>query len=110
MKQNLLSLVAIGLLLPMTLAGQETTSTDANSGSQNVSPFTQSSKRFNDWSISAGAGVPLIQSADMTSIKNGNGKNLFGLSNEVNLTCYSLRNRGFFNKCRVLAQIIKFTF
>lgn len=79
MKQNLLSLVAVGLLLPMSLAGQEA-STDANSGSQNVSPFTQSSKRFNDWSVSIGAGVPLIQSADMTSIKNGNGKNLFGYS------------------------------
>jgi len=79
MKQNLLSLVAIGLLLPLSLAGQEK-STDANSGSQNVSPFTQSSKRFNDWSVSIGAGVPLIQSADMTSIKNGNGKNLFGYS------------------------------
>lgn len=79
MKQNLLSLVAIGLLLPMSLTGQEI-STDANSGSQNISPFTQSSKRFNDWSISIGAGVPLIQSADMTSIKNGNGKNLFGYS------------------------------
>jgi len=79
MKQNLLSLVAVGLLLPLSLAGQEK-STDANSGSQNISPFTQSSKRFNDWSISVGAGVPLIQSADMTSIKNGNGKNLFGYS------------------------------
>ncbi|MFC0343185.1 OmpA family protein [Epilithonimonas hispanica] len=79
MKQNLLSLVAIGLLLPMSLTGQEI-STDANSGSQNISPFTQSSKRFDDWSISIGAGVPLIQSADMTSIKNGNGKNLFGYS------------------------------
>lgn len=79
MKQNLLSLVAVGLLLPMSLAGQEA-STSANSGSQNVSPFTQESKRFNDWSISVGAGVPLIQSADMTSIKNGNGKNLFGYS------------------------------
>jgi len=79
MKQNLLSLLAVGLLLPMSLAGQEK-STDANSGSQNVSPFTQSSKRFNDWAISIGAGVPLIQSADMTSIKNGNGKNLFGYS------------------------------
>ncbi|MFC4687047.1 OmpA family protein [Epilithonimonas pallida] len=79
MKQNLLSLVAVGLLLPMSLAGQEVSS-DANSGSQNVSPFTQASKRFNDWSISVGAGVPLIQSADMTSIKNGNGKNLFGYS------------------------------
>lgn len=79
MKQNLLSLAAVALLLPMSLAGQ-TASTDANSGSQNVSPFTQASKRFNDWSISVGAGVPLIQSADMTSIKNGNGKNLFGYS------------------------------
>ena len=79
MKQNLLSLVAVSLLLPMSLAGQEA-STSANSGSQNVSPFTQESKRFNDWSISVGAGVPLVQSADMTSIKNGNGKNLFGYS------------------------------
>lgn len=44
-----------------------------------------SQKRFNDWSISAGAGVPLIQSADMTSIKNGNGKNLFGYSAYVSI-------------------------
>jgi OOP family OmpA-OmpF porin len=72
MKQNLLSLVAVGLLLPMSLAGQEVSS-DANSGSQNVSPFTQASKRFNDWSISV-VQVFLLQSADMTSIKNGNGK------------------------------------
>ena len=79
MKQNLLSSVAASLLLPMNLAGQEAP-TNANSGSENVSPFTQSSKRFNDWSVSIGAGVPLVQSADMTSIKNGNGKNLFGYS------------------------------
>ncbi|MBP6577910.1 MAG: OmpA family protein [Chryseobacterium sp.] len=79
MKQNLLSLVAASLLLPMSLAGQEAP-TNANSGSENVSPFTQSSKRFNDWSVSIAAGVPLVQSADMTSIKNGNGKNLFGYS------------------------------
>jgi len=84
MKQNLLSLAAVALLLPMSLAGQ-TASTDANSGSQNVSPFTQASKRFNDWSISVGAGVPLIQSADMTSIKNGNGKNLFGYSAYISI-------------------------
>ncbi|RZJ82177.1 MAG: OmpA family protein [Chryseobacterium sp.] len=51
-----------------------------SSGSANVQPFTQSSKRFNDWSISAGAGVPLLQSADLTSIKNGNGENLVGYS------------------------------
>ncbi|WP_143884298.1 OmpA family protein [Chryseobacterium binzhouense] len=51
-----------------------------SSGSANVQRFNQSSKRFNDWSISFGAGVPLMQSADLTSIKNGNGKNLFGYS------------------------------
>ncbi len=84
MKQNLLSLAAVALLLPMSLAGQKA-STDANSGSQNVSPFTQASKRFNDWSISVGAGVPLVQSADMTSIKNGNGKNLFGYSAYISI-------------------------
>ena len=84
MKQNLLSLAPAFLLLPMSMLGQEV-ATDANSGSQNVSPFTQSSKKFNDWSISAGAGVPLLQSADMTSIKNGNGKNLFGYSAYVSV-------------------------
>lgn len=82
MKQNLLTLVAMaGLLLPnIALAQSASSETERNSGSQNVSPFTQQSKRFNDWAISAGAGVPLMQSADMTSIKNGNGKNLFGYS------------------------------
>ena len=84
MKQNLLSLAAVALLLPMSLAGQ-TASTDANSGSQNIAPFSQDSKRFNDWSISVGAGVPLVQSADMTSIKNGNGKNLFGYSAYISI-------------------------
>lgn len=84
MKQNLLSLVALGLLLPMGLTAQQK-STSANSGSENIAPFTQESKRFNDWSISAGAGVPLIQSADMTSIKNGNGKNLFGYSAYISI-------------------------
>ena len=84
MKQNLLSLAPAFLLLPMSMLGQEV-ATDANSGSQNISPFTQSEKKFNDWSISAGAGVPLLQSADMTSIKNGNGKNLFGYSAYVSV-------------------------
>ncbi len=79
MKQDLLSLAVVAILLPMSLAGQAV-SADANSGSQNIAPFSQDSKRFNDWSISVGAGVPLVQSADMTSIKNGNGKNLFGYS------------------------------
>lgn len=76
--------MALGLILPMGLKAQQA-STSANSGSENIAPFTQESKRFNDWSISAGAGVPLIQSADMTSIKNGNGKNLFGYSAYISI-------------------------
>lgn len=42
--------------------------------------FKQADKKFNDWSVSVGAGVPVVQSADLTSIKNGNGSNLFGYS------------------------------
>lgn len=87
MKQNLLTLVAMAaLLVPNVALAQSASSMGrANSGSENVSPFTQQSKRFNDWSISVGAGVPLMQSADMTSIKNGNGKNLFGYSAYVSI-------------------------
>ncbi|WP_230379575.1 hypothetical protein, partial [Microbacterium sp. ZXX196] len=51
-----------------------------SSWSSNVVPFTRNVKRFNDWSVSAGIGIPFIQSADVTSIKNGNGKNLYGYS------------------------------
>ena len=53
-----------------------------SSGSANVQPFTQSAKRFNDWSISFGAGVPLMQYADLTSLKfgEGAGKSLVGYS------------------------------
>lgn len=86
MKLNLI-IAAVALALPTALSAQQTNGSSTTdlpntftSGSANVSPFTQESKRFNDWSISAGAGVPLVQSADLTSIKNGNGKNLFGYS------------------------------
>ena len=78
---------ALALVLPIAIVAQDSVAVSTegypntfNSGSANVSPFTQESKRFNDWSISAGAGVPLVQSADLTSIKNGNGKNVFGYS------------------------------
>lgn len=73
---------------------QDTTGSNAqvypntfSSGSANVSKFTQESKRFNDWAISFGVGVPLVQSADLTSIKNGNGgdANLFGYSAYVSV-------------------------
>lgn len=86
MKLNLTSF-ALALVLPTAIYAQDSVAVynegypnTFTSGSANVSPFTQESKRFNDWSISAGAGVPLVQSADLTSIKNGNGKNVFGYS------------------------------
>ena len=86
MKLNLATAV-IALVLPTALFAQDSLALSSegypntfSSGSANVSPFTKESKRFNDWSISVGAGVPLVQSADLTSIKNGNGKNVFGYS------------------------------
>lgn len=87
MKLNLAS-IALALVLPTAAFAQDSiavTSTGEypntfSSGSANVSPFTQESKRFNDWAVSFGAGVPLVQSADLTSLKNGNGTNVFGYS------------------------------
>lgn len=86
MKLNL-AIVALAVAIPTAMFAQDSMAVATegypntySSGSANVSPFTQSSKRFNDWAISVGAGVPLLQSADLTSIKNGNGKNLFGYS------------------------------
>ncbi|MEG0760891.1 OmpA family protein [Chryseobacterium sp.] len=83
-----LAIVAFALAIPTLNFAQDSTAVSNDqqypntfsSGSANVSKFTQESKRFNDWSISAGAGVPMIQAGDLTSIKNGNGKNLFGYS------------------------------
>lgn len=88
MKLNL-AIAALAITLPVVALAQDSVAVSAEgypntytSGSANVSPFTQESKRFNDWAISVGAGVPLVQSADLTSIKNGNGagKNIFGYS------------------------------
>ncbi|GAB0155501.1 hypothetical protein CHRYSEOSP005_07620 [Chryseobacterium sp. Alg-005] len=87
-----LAIVALALAVPAASYAQDSTAVSNgeypntfSSGSANVSPFTNGSKRFNDWSISAGVGVPLVQSADLTSIKNGNGKNLFGYSAYVSI-------------------------
>ena len=74
-----LAIASLALAIPVASFAQDSTAaTDGkypntfSSGSANVSPFNNQAKRFNDWSISAGVGVPLIQSADLTSIKNGN--------------------------------------
>ncbi|WP_294297804.1 OmpA family protein [uncultured Chryseobacterium sp.] len=88
-----LAIVALALTVPTVAFAQDSTAVASSgqypntfsSGSANVSPFTDKSKRFNDWAISIGAGVPLIQSADLTSIKNGNGSNLFGYSAYVSI-------------------------
>ncbi|AZB10112.1 OmpA family protein [Chryseobacterium sp. G0162] len=87
-----LAIVALALAIPTASYAQDSTAVSKgeypntfSSGSANISPFTNQSKRFNDWSISAGVGVPLLQSADLTSIKNGNGKNLFGYSAYVSI-------------------------
>lgn len=91
MKLNLASL-ALALTLPAVAFAQDSMAVSSgmypntfSSGSSNVSPFTQESKRFNDWAVSFGGGVPLVQSADLTSIKNGNGKNVFGYSAYVSI-------------------------
>ncbi|WP_407401201.1 OmpA family protein [Chryseobacterium sp.] len=87
-----LAIVALALAVPTVGFAQDSTAVSNgeypntfSSGSANVSPFTQKSKRFNDWAVSFGAGVPLVQSADLTSIKNGNGKNLLGYSAYVSI-------------------------
>ncbi|RTZ49812.1 hypothetical protein EJ377_06165 [Chryseobacterium arthrosphaerae] len=87
-----LAIVALTLAFPALSYAQDSTAVSTggypntfSSGSANVSPFTNQSKRFNDWSVSVGAGVPLLQSADLTSIKNGNGKNLFGYSAYISI-------------------------
>jgi len=88
-----LAIVALALAVPTAAFAQDSIAVVSNegypntfsSGSANISPFTQKSKRFNDWAVSFGAGVPLLQSADLTSIKNGNGKNLFGYSAYVSV-------------------------
>ncbi len=81
MKINLVTL-ALALTLPFTVFAQQ--NDNFYVGNKN-NPFTQEDKKFNDWAISLGAGVPLIQSADLTSIKNGSGKNLFGYSAYVSV-------------------------
>ncbi|MBW7676770.1 OmpA family protein [Chryseobacterium chendengshani] len=88
-----LAIFSLALAMPASIMAQDSLQVSStgeypntfSSGSANVSPFTQQSKRFNDWSVSFGAGVPLVQSADLTSIKNGNGKNLIGYSAYVSI-------------------------
>lgn len=88
MKLHLASF-ALALALPASMFAQDSVAVSMDgypntysSGSANVAPFTQESKRFNDWAISIGAGVPLLQHSDLRSIKTGDnqGKDVFGYS------------------------------
>lgn len=81
MKINFLTF-ALALLTSLSITAQQ--KNNFYVGDKNK-PFTQENKKFNDWAISLGAGVPLVQSADLTSIKNGAGSNLFGYSVYVSL-------------------------
>ena len=54
-------------------------------GEEYVVSFKHKERKFNDWSVSFGAGIPLMQSADLTSIKNGNGATNIGYSYYVSL-------------------------
>ncbi|SDE62352.1 OmpA family protein [Riemerella columbipharyngis] len=84
--------LAFALSLPLALSAQDSTVSHSDkypntfsSGSADIHPFNNDTRRFNDWSVSIGGGVPLVQSADLTSIKNGNGKNVFGYSSYLSL-------------------------
>lgn len=76
MKINFATL-SLALIFPLSVFAQQN---DNFYVGNKANPFTQKDKKFNDWAISAGFGVPLLQSADLTSIKNGHGTNLFGYS------------------------------
>ncbi|EOR30348.1 Thrombospondin type 3 repeat:OmpA/MotB [Elizabethkingia meningoseptica ATCC 13253 = NBRC 12535] len=90
MKLNFAS-VALAFILPAAVYGQDSTAVakttasqgqypnEYTSGSANVSPFTNKSKRFNDWSISAGGGTVIMKSGSLYSLHDESGpKNLFG--------------------------------
>lgn len=90
MKLNFAS-VALAYIMPIILYGQDSTAVSKTtvtkgqypnaytSGSANVSPFANQSKRFNDWSISVGAGTAIMKRGSLYSIHGEDGsKNLFG--------------------------------
>lgn len=63
------------MLFPLAVFGQEQTQ---NSGTTTETPIIKPVKKFNDWAISAGAGVPILNSSDLKSLEDGN--NLYGYS------------------------------
>lgn len=78
-------ILAVLLTLPAVAYAQETATATAYATAEPVS--TENLNRFNSWSVSAGGGVALIQSADLNSIKttDGAGKSLYGYSMYVSI-------------------------
>ncbi|SKC10516.1 OmpA-OmpF porin, OOP family [Soonwooa buanensis] len=77
MKRSIFTLVVMtGLFAPACFNAQQKDSISTEA----YQPFTQDSKRFDDWAVSAGVGTALIQTGNITSINNGAGKTLFGYS------------------------------
>ncbi|MDL1913983.1 MAG: OmpA family protein [Bergeyella sp.] len=68
-----------------TLVVAEVRQTTGDKKAAKTRKFNQKSKKFNDWSFSVGAGTPLVQNSDYTSIRNGNGKWLFGYSTYLSI-------------------------
>ena len=88
------AVLALSLALPFAASAQDSIAVMSNeypntysSGSANVYPFTQDSKRFNDWAISAGVGVPLLQTAELQSLALGDSKakNTIGYSSYLSI-------------------------
>lgn len=69
----------LALILPISFYSQDVSSTTGSrdypntysSGSANVSNFDNSSRRFNDWSISVGGGAAFMAKSDLTSFYDG---------------------------------------
>ena len=89
------TILTLAFALPTAMSAQDSIAVSNSdypntysSGSANVYPFTQDSKRFNDWSISVGAGVPLLQHGELNSLKKDNdahGDNVVGYSAYVSI-------------------------
>ncbi|MGA9212246.1 OmpA family protein [Kaistella sp.] len=89
MKLSLASVV-LAVFLPAAIFAQNTSSGNFpnayTSGSANGSSLTQESKKFNDWAISAGVGIPLVTGEESSSLKEfGANKNFFGWSSYLSV-------------------------
>jgi OOP family OmpA-OmpF porin len=68
-----LTILSLALACPAVMFSQEVMQTTSTNSVETTSVnSTDSSPRFNSWSVSFGGGVPLMQNADLKSINSGN--------------------------------------